>query len=104
MAGRLPARVLPPHPGQGRGYGHLAAVIACRNPAPSRDAAAGLFIACPAQQKRLASEVVYAGRGLGLVFKVFRFIEKTSVTQAVGLRREGGESQRKQAAVRRAQG
>jgi hypothetical protein len=41
---------------------------------------------------------------LGLIFKVFRFIEKTSVMQAVGLRREGGESQRKQAAVRRAQG
>jgi hypothetical protein len=65
MAGRLPARVLPPHPGQGRGYGHLAAVIARRNPTPSRDVAAGLSMVCPAQQKRLASEAVCAGRGWG---------------------------------------
>jgi hypothetical protein len=37
-------------------------------------------------------------------FKGLLIHRKTSVTQAVGLRREGGESQRKQAAVRRAQG
>jgi len=42
--------------------------------------------------------------GLRLILKIFNSSKKTSVTQAVGIRREGGESQRKQAAVRRAQG
>jgi hypothetical protein len=29
-----------------RGFGHLLAVSACRNPAPSRDAATGSMVAC----------------------------------------------------------
>ncbi len=41
LRARLPARGLPPHPGFSRGFGHLLTVIASRNPAPSRDAAAG---------------------------------------------------------------
>ncbi len=63
FGGIRPAAMRHPYRGGGyrltpasRGFGHLLTMSACRNPAPSRDAAAGLTVVCTRSVKPFGSE------------------------------------------------
>lgn len=56
-------------PRRGRGCGHLLTVGACRNPAPSRDAAAGLVVMC--EYKKQVQQLGRRSVEVGVGFPVF---------------------------------